>query len=335
MIAPTRLAVMASALLLLLSPVLAEDKPLELVGIDYRLYYWPQNATQAQTAAQAAQAGIPRLRQALGLKSSERVDLHVAPSAAEFRRLTGGSDPDRVLGQAFPQRRLIVLQPLKDDFMRRLVVHELTHVLLEDKVAETGAQPPRWLHEGLAKYAADDFTPTDRMLLTDAVNSGKLVPLENLDKAFAGSPEKQSLAYAESQTAVEFLANLEPDQGLAPFLMHLGQVGDVDRALLRAYNLTPEAFATQWRRHMLREYLGRSNEDLGTFAIWGGIVVVFLALVVIQRRRAAVIRRRLEQEEQARERATMWSLPGRQWWDEGEAGGSPGEPEEDNNGHLH
>jgi hypothetical protein len=306
------------ASLLLPCAALAQDRPLELVGIDYRLHYWPELQAQADVTAAAAQAAVPRLRRALDLPPGERVDIYLARTAQEFRRLTGGSDPNLVLGEAFPERRTIVLQPLTGEPLRRLVVHELMHVLLQDKVAETGAEPPRWLHEGLAKYAAEDFSPTDRMLLTDAVNQGKLIPLPDLDKAFGGSPEKVSLAYAESYTLVDFLANLEPARGLGPFLRQLGQVGEVNRALMRAYNLTPEAFAEQWRRHMLLEYLGRSNQEVGTILIWAGIVALFLLLLVRQLRRSAAIRRRLEEEERARERMSMWSLPARGW---GEATG--------------
>ncbi len=327
------------ALLLLVGAALAQEQPLERTGIEYRLYYWPGQETQAATVAEAAEAALPRLRQVLGLPMGERVDIHLAHTAAEWKRLTGGADPNLVLGLAFPERRVVVLQPLEGNRLRQLVVHELMHVLLQDKVAETGAKPPRWLHEGLAKYAANDFSATDRMLLTDAVNSGKLIPLADLDQAFAGRQEQVSLAYAESLTLVEFLANLEPTQGLAPFLKQLGQVGDVNRALLRAYHLTPQVFADRWRRHLLSEYLGKSNGDRGLMYIWAGIVVLFLLLFVARMRRSAVIRRRLEEEEQARQRmTTMWDLPARVGRSEQAGGGhwSPAprdeaspEPEED------
>lgn len=307
----------------------AQERPVELVGIDYRLHYWPQLQTQADQTAAAAQAALPRLRQALDLPPGERIDIHLARTTKEFRRLTGGSDPNLVLGEAFPEQRRIVLQPLTGEPLRRLVVHELMHILLQDKVAETGANPPRWLHEGLAKYAAEDFSPTDRMLLTDAVNRGKLIPLRELDRAFSGTPEQVSLAYAESYTLVEFLAHLEPARGLGPFLRQLGQVGDVERALLRAYNLTPEAFAEQWRRHVLLEYLGRSNQEVGTILIWAGIVVLFLLLVAQRLRRSREIRRRLEEEERARERMSMWDFPARGW---GEVRGGLDLPEKEHGG---
>ncbi len=303
------------ALYLLPVPVtFAQDQRQTLVAIDYRLFYWPRHQEQAAVAAVAAREGLPRLRQALGLAPGPRVDIYLAGTAQEFRRLTGGADPSLVLGQAFPGRRMIVVQPLRGERLRELVVHELTHLLLEDMVAETGAEPPRWLHEGLAKYAAQDFGPADRLLLSQAVNAGKLIPFEDLDKAFAGSPEKVSLAYAEAYTLVDFLANLEPAEGLAPFLRHLGQVGDVSRALLRAYNLTPEALGKQWRQHVLTEYLGRGEHATLTL-LWAAMAGLFVIAVVVQLRRSALIRRRLEAAERLRPPG-MWDLPGAEQEDE-------------------
>jgi len=140
------------------------------------------------------------------------------------------------------------------------------------------------------------------------VNTGKFIPFEDLDKAFAGSPEKVSLAYAESYTLVEFLANLQPAEGLAPFLRHLGQVGDVSRALLRAYGLTPEALAKQWRDHVLSEYLGRGEHATLTL-LWAAMAGLFVVVVIVQMRRSALIRRRLEAAERLRPPG-MWDLPG-------------------------
>jgi hypothetical protein len=160
-------------------------------------------------------------------------------------------------------------------------------------------QPPTWLHEGLAKYASKDYNVIDRELLTDAVNNGRLIPLANLDAAFH-STALVSLAYAESCSLVDFLAGLDP-QGLAPFLQQLAVVGDVPRALLRAYGLTPEEFAAQWHKHLVLEYIGRSNYEMGTDWIWAGMVVLFVIAVAYVRRRGAVIRRRLEEEDRQEE----------------------------------
>jgi len=151
----------------------------------------------------------------------------------------------------------------------------------------------------VAKYAAEDFGPADREILTDALNTDKFIPFEQLEAAFSGSPEQVSLAYAEAYTLVDFLARLDPEQGLAPFLKQLAEVGDVSRALLRAYNLTPEELAGRWRQAIVNEYVGRSNQESATPVIWAGLVVIFLVAYGVQLRRRVLIRRRLEAEEES------------------------------------
>jgi hypothetical protein len=303
-----------------LLPALAwAAQPLELVGVGYHLHYWTGQEEQAGEVAQVIPAALPRLQQALGLKSSGRIDLYIARTGEEFRQLTQGADPNTTLGEALPQHRRIVLQPVQGQALRTVTVHELTHVLLADKVAGTGLEPPRWLHEGLAKYASNDYNLMDRELLTDAVNNGRLIPLAQLDPAF-DRPETVGLAYAESCSIVDFLAGLNP-AGLAPFLQQLGEVGDVPRALLRAYGLTPEAFARQWHERLVLQYIGRSNYEMGTDWIWAGMVVLFLVAFAFIRRRGAAIRRKLEEEDRQEE-----GMMGGYWRGRNPASGAGGPP---------
>lgn len=296
---------MALALLMICTLAGAQE-PRELVARDWRLHYWSGQEQTAQEIAGAAQDALPRLRAVLGLEQTTTIDLYLAHTREEFRRLTGGSNPDRVRGEAFPQQRRIVLQPYSGASLRDLVAHELTHVLLHDRVGGEDLNLPRWVHEGVAKYAAGDFTPTDRMILTEAVNGGRFIPLGELEAAFEGPPEQVSLAYAEAYTLVDFLAGLSPAEGLAPFLKQLTQVGEVSRALLRAYQQPQEELGKQWEASLKRDYLGKSTEEAATPLIWAGLVVVFLAAYLVQLRRRALIRRRLEAEEAAETTRGMW-----------------------------
>ena len=304
---PAVLALLLVGLLPGLAGAQAHPQPLELVGVGYHLHYWPGQEAQAGEVSLTIQAALPRLQQALGLQSSGRIDLYLARTAAEFRQLTEGGNPNEALGEALPEQRRIVLQPVQGPALRTVVVHELTHILLADKVAGTGVEPPRWLHEGLAKYASHDYNVVDRELLTDAVNSGQLIPLAQLDAAF-DRPELVGLAYAESCSLVDFLAGLDP-AGLAPFLRQLGEVGDVPRALLRAYGLTPPVFAQRWHERLVLQYIGRSNYEQATDWIWAGMVVLFLVMFVHLRRRGAAIRREMEEEDRRQEGMMAGELP--------------------------
>ncbi|NLO72920.1 MAG: hypothetical protein GX100_02275 [candidate division WS1 bacterium] len=290
------LCVLAVLSLLPLVTAVAAEQQHRLVARDFRLYYWTGQEATAEAVTQVAETSLPRLREILGLEQSERIDLYLARTGEEFRQLTGGSDPTRVLGVALPQRRIVVLQPMRGAFLRDLVAHELTHVLLMDRVGNL--ELPRWVHEGVAKYAAGDFNPNDRAILIEAINRGGFIPLERLEAAFEGPPEQVSLAYAEAYTLVEFLAGRHPQEGLAPFLRELQAVGDPSRALLRAYGLTAAEIGQHWQQVVWTEYLGRSNVEQVTPLIWAGMVVLFLVVFLVNLRRRAIIRRRLEAEEE-------------------------------------
>jgi hypothetical protein len=285
------------ALLLLSSLAFAQQR--ELVARDWRLHYWPGQEATVQEVSQAAQSSLPRLRAVLGLEKTAPIEIYLVHTRDEFTQLTDGSSPDLVRGEAFPERRTIVIQPYSGASLRDLVAHELTHVLLYDRVGGEDQAIPRWLHEGVAKYAAEDFGPTDRMILTDAINGGRFIPLDQLEAAFSGPQEQVSVAYAEAYTLVDFLARQDPQRGLAPFLEQLALVGEVPRALLRTYGEPEDVLAQRWQETIRGEYLGKSNEESATPLIWGGLVVIFLAAYLVQLRRRVHIRRRLDAEEES------------------------------------
>ena len=270
--------------------------PQTLEARDYRPHYWPAQQATAQAVAQAAESSLPRLRSVLGLERTARIEIYLAHTGDEFKLLTGGSDPNRVLGEAFPERRMVVVQPMQGAFLKDLVAHELTHILLADRVG--AMEPPRWVHEGVAKYAAEDFNANDRAILTQAINNGTFLPMEKLEAAFDGKPAQVSLAYAEAYTLVDFLARLAPKDGLAPFLQQLGEVGDVSRALLRAYGLTPAEIGRRWQEAVSSEYLGKSNEEMVTPAIWGGMAILFVVVFLLSLRHRSAIRRRMDAEDE-------------------------------------
>jgi hypothetical protein len=278
------------------------------LGAGYVIYYSPRQADQIPQVAAAAARSINRLEDTLELSLRDRVEIYVARDQADFSQLTGGHGGPNILGMAFPRRRRLVLRPLTGEAGDQLIAHELAHILLEDKLEDIGGEAPRWLHEGVAQYAAESYGPAERVRLIRAVNRDEVIPLGDLAQAFdSAEPEEVALAYAEAYSLVDYLDLLARGEGLVPFLTQLALVGEVDRALLRTYGLSTQEFERGWQEHILREYRGKWVEDLMTVAIWAGIACLFLVVLWVRLRRSAQIRARLEQEEQARAALALWS----------------------------
>ncbi len=173
--------------------------------------------------------------------------------------------------------------------------------MLQRKLDETGAIAPRWLHEGLAKYATGDLPMEERELLGQAAVDGKLLHISELEAAFNGSPQQVSLAYAQSYTLVDYLASREGKAGLSGFLEELGNVGEVDRALVRTYQMPISQLEEQWLHQITRVYLPQRSPHILDNWVWIAIVVLFVAAVTTRLARARAIRRRMQEEERLRQ----------------------------------
>jgi hypothetical protein len=264
-------------------------------------YYEPRDEAFAQEALSAASAALPTLTGALGIRAGEtpRISLIVTRDNAQFDRYADEKMPPWVQGVALSGRR-IVLRTLAPAVMRTTTAHELTHVLLDELAERYGADPPRWLHEGLAKFAADDFSQGDREVLGRAVLEGRLLTLDQLDAAFGGKREAASLAYAQSYTLVRFLHDQRPDGGVQALLQNLGLTHDMSRALLRTYGRTPAELQQDWLAQVSREYLKHGLPFPGELLILLVMGALFLLVHLVNRHRRRVIRARLQEDDRLR-----------------------------------
>ncbi|MEN6305839.1 MAG: peptidase MA family metallohydrolase [Armatimonadia bacterium] len=290
-------------LLLALTPLWAQ--PLGRSRDSLTVYYSPQDEVAAGVVLDAASSGLPILESALGLHYSRASDrrqirIDIVRSQDEFNRLVGTTMKPWVQGAALGGQRRIVLKSLLPQTLRLVTVHELTHVLLDELATELHADPPRWLHEGLAKYAADDFSEGDREVLGQAVVQRRLLTIAQVEQAFQGKREQVELAYAQSYTLVDYLHGLRSDGGLKQFLGELALTGDTDRALLRTYGRTRPEIETAWHQKIQEMYLSHGLPFFTEGIILLIMGVLFLIVHGVNTRRRRLIRERLQEEERLR-----------------------------------
>ncbi len=268
---------------------------------ELRVAYWPADEAQAEIALQAGTLAITRLKHTLGLDLKQRIHIDLCHTNKEFDERTAKKNDPWVQGRAFPRQNRVVVKAIGPVRIRKLVAHEILHILLQHKLDETGARSPRWLHEGLAKYATGDLPMEERQLLGQTATDGELLSINELEAAFGGSPQQVSLAYAQSYTLVDYLASLAGQAGLSGFLEELGNVSEVERALIRAYQMPISELEQQWLREIVRVYLPQRSPHILDNWVWIAIVVLFVAAVITRLARARVIRRRMQEEERLRQ----------------------------------
>lgn len=206
-----------------------------------------------------------------GADWSPKCDVFLYPSGSEFQRLTrfpaemwGAADLEIGNGRVW-QRRLYMRA---DDAKRldKVLVHELTHVVLADYFAEH--QIPRWADEGIAVLSEPAERRNEmRHWLAQEVSRGRLFSLRQLVSQDQIPADKilGDLFYAQSTSFLEFLLSERhlSESQLLRFVSDSKSRG-LPITLARWFpEVATERWDTDWRRWMLspRTEVQTASED--------------------------------------------------------------------------
>lgn len=251
------------------------------------VHYWPaQEALARQVVARLAEfAPLPALPDTILGQGSFEVFL--APSPAEWDRLTGGAVPEWGAGVANPQTGRIVLPTF--DWERtppytvyRTLRHELAHVALQRYLGN--ARVPRWFSEGYSQYAAGEWRWESAWQLRMAFVRSDSPPLDSLTLHWPIDESDARLAYLLSASAVAYLVQQSGERGLRIFIERWRETADFDQALRSVYGLTMGQFEEDWRAHVKRTY-GWTVILGHTMFVWFVAAILLIVLFLIRRRR--------------------------------------------------
>src|SRR6266852_6105135 len=165
--------------------------------------------------------------------------------------------PEGVGAFAEPTRnRMVIPIDTTDEKLLQLVQHELTHVfeyeiLFQGKLGKTvTANPPIWFMEGLASLMGQDEDSKDRMVLRDAVVNDEVPPIT---RAQGGG----YFAYRFGHAVFKYIQEKYGWDGLRDFIYEYRNTlgSSVDKALKRAFDVTPDEFDSRFRTWLRKQYL--------------------------------------------------------------------------------
>jgi len=287
---------MVALLLWVATQAAGADGRLSLGGRDLLVRYWPEQQELALQVRQVGQRSLHELSQLLKLDVREPVLIEIVRSHKELNQRAGGGLPVWTLGVSLHHEGHVVLKPVPSSQMDRLVMHELTHVALDMKMAKARKEPPRWLHEGLAQWMQGGLTEPQKDVLGAAAVENRLLSFAELEKAFAGKRATVDLAYAQSYTLVAYIVENGPPEGLDTFLRYMADTGDQELALRRAMQMPLDVIEKRWRRDTRKHYMSRGVPLTVELVIFGAMLLVFLVVIVVRLRRSKEIRERMQEE---------------------------------------
>jgi hypothetical protein len=263
------------------------------------LVHFPQEDQQtAEKVLESLQTVYPELAASIGAELQPPTRVFITPSQEVFDNFTGGVVPHWGEAVADLRRRLIVLKSPRWSRPSRqlhiLVIHELTHLLLAE--ALDGAQAPRWFNEGLAIFYAKDPSYAEATLVSRALLSGEMIPLEHIDDLLNFQQTKAQLAYQESYLAVRFILERWGPEGLRKLVEAFRSSPDLDTSFKTALGIDFVDFQSDWYDFIRKNYRWHFLLEFDTY-IWFLILFLFIAAFIAIRLRNLRTLRRWQREE--------------------------------------
>jgi len=178
-------------------------------------------------------------------------------------------------GFAFGKYGLFMIHGINVDTM----VHEATHLLLDQSVNSKRTRIPDWLNEGLAMQFENNSS-VHIATISNAVIEDRLLKLKNMGSV-PGKPQDIRIFYAQSWSTVDYLiANYGRDR-MRSLLTMINSGERIERALGLVYGVSIDELEVLWREGLSNETIVGPkdySDDSGVHILVYGVAV--LAIVV-------------------------------------------------------
>jgi hypothetical protein len=188
----------------------------------------------------------------LGLPLKKPVDVIIASTVEEFQRVqpAGSQVPTWAIGVAYPAQNLIILLSPKAHQRGRIDLvrtfqHEVIHIVL-GQAFKGKENVPRWLDEGLAMIAADEWSVSRLSTMTFAALGRKLIPMDEIIGSFPWDPQQAEIAYCQSFYFISFLKGRFGSEAFKQFLQEYVRDKNFRRAIQDAYQKSWPEMEQEW-----------------------------------------------------------------------------------------
>jgi len=271
-----------------------------LSGPHLHIYFTPQARPFAERLAANSEKWRSYVESTAGVALPADIDVYMVRQRSELDtlRLPPHTFPVWAQAIALPQQRVIIIKTEgihSFEEFREIFIHEYTHLLLGGLFAE---QPiPVWLHEGLAMQLSGEWSISRIITMSQAVLSGRIIPLQNLMASFPEDEFQAKIAYAESYYVISFFLHEFGAGALGSFIKDYARGFGYEQALFRSTGLKEKDFQKKWKRFIsLRFSWLPIGFSAGAF--WFLVTLVFIFAAMRKRKRSKEILAAWREEEE-------------------------------------
>jgi hypothetical protein len=211
------------------------------------LLWYSGNQLFANTLMNAAQEGLQRIQNDIGLTPQGHVRIYIYASTQDLQGAMLFAEQWEG-GVTFEGFDIIAIGVAPDQlsFGEGAIPHELTHWAVHQVTFnDYGAGLPPWLDEGLATYI-QGTVPEYQEALNYAIQHNQLISVRSLSSPFSAITEQALISYGESQSIVTFLLQTYGEDKMDQLLNVFHQGAGYDDALKQVYGFDQDGLEALW-----------------------------------------------------------------------------------------
>jgi len=213
------------------------------------VYWYQGNAAFGEELLSTAVRTVNRMEAELGTPVSAPIKIFMYASGRDMRGALRANSVEWVGGQAFPSLGIIIgiAVPGNVAEVRRIVPHELSHIVLHQVLDNPYGGWPLWFDEGLAVYHQETPDIGFDTLLNDAARSGTLIPLEALAASFPTDTNRALLSYAQSHSMIVYIIETYGVEKLQELAAAFRAATPVGVAIEQVFGMSLDELDAAWR----------------------------------------------------------------------------------------
>lgn len=220
---------------------------------EFNIFWYGEDSKLGETILEIAYDGLTKINSFMEVPIPQGIKIYTYanPSDLQNTLVFSGEITSWIAGHAKPSIDTIIVSlpnnPDRRAELRRQIPHELTHVLLSQKLGSSYENLPRWLNEGLATYA--ELTPNlnYETLLVKSFEKESLIRIETLCDNFPIDAANFQLAYAESYAFTKYLHDKFGERSLETLIQQYAEGLSCRKAVQVTFNNSLSELNDEWR----------------------------------------------------------------------------------------
>ena len=192
---------------------------------------------------------LVRLEDTFQMRLEHQTRIIIYADGNLMREALGGATSQWVGGQAIGPFNVVVFSatPTTTD-LDMLLAHELTHIVIDQVSDNPFSSPPSWIHEGLATIneTAGELRFDYPGIVDDALRRDSLLSLRGLTGSFPASSGGAILAYAESNSLVNYVIATYGAESIGRLLGSYREGVTDDEAVQAAIGISLDRLERRW-----------------------------------------------------------------------------------------